>query len=423
MTSRAFGILGAAVLLALVAAGVVFAFGAASPPPIAPQASAALPVSVVTAQPVSDFASRRMYTGLLVAGRTSELSFQRSGKVVAIYFDQGQHVRAGQELAKLDTRGLLAQRDELRARREQAVAVLDELLAGPRQEQIAAAEAEVRQLAAQADWQQARHARRVELRGREVIAQEEYDESRFGLEAAKAQRDAAQRRLDEMLAGTRAEQKEAQKAVVAQLDAALAQLEVDLQDSVLTAPYSGVVARRHLDEGTVITPGARVLRLIEDGRLEAHVGLPPEVAATVFSGEQHDVVIGEATYTTRVDCVLPELDAATRTRTAIFLLPESSRGEVVPGQIVRASISRREDAKGYWLPTASLDRGGRGLWSCLVARADSDGVWRTERRHVEVLHTDADRVLVRGTLSPGERVIAEGVHRLVEGQAVEVLSD
>lgn len=422
LTSRIVKLVGAVGLIALIGAGIVFGSGAARSPqrPSTATTPAPLPVAVVQVEPTDAFVSRRLYTGLLVAGRTSELSFERGGEINAIHFDQGDAVEAGTALAELDTRGLLARRDELQAKRKQAAALLRELVAGPRQEQIAAAEAEVRNLAAQVEWQQVRHERRQELRRRGVIAQEEYDESLYGLQAAKAQRDAAQRRLDEMLAGTRAEQKEAQQAVVSQLDAALDQLDVDLQNSVLTAPYSGLVARRHLDEGTVVAAGTAVLRLIEDGRLEAHIGLPPEVAAEVFVGEGHEIIVGERTYEAEVDAVLPELDAATRTRTAIFLLPPNAKSVLVPGQIARVAIRQEQRGEGYWLPTSALDRGVRGLWSCLVARPDSSGVWRAERRDVEVLHTDADRVLVRGTLSPGEGVIAEGVHRLVDGQAVEV---
>jgi hypothetical protein len=43
-----------------------------------------------------------------------------------------------------------------------------------------------------------------------------------------------------------------------------------------------------------------------------------------------------------------------------------------------------------------------------------------ERRDVELLHSDGDRVYVRGTLSADETVVARGTHRLVHGQRVQV---
>ncbi|MBD2066202.1 efflux transporter periplasmic adaptor subunit, partial [Leptolyngbya sp. FACHB-671] len=42
-----------------------------------------------------------------------------------------------------------------------------------------------------------------------------------------------------------------------------------------------------------------------------------------------------------------------------------------------------------------------------------------ERRDVEVLHTETDRVLVRGLLQAGDRVVTEGIQRLVPGQSAQ----
>ena len=45
-------------------------------------------------------------------------------------------------------------------------------------------------------------------------------------------------------------------------------------------------------------------------------------------------------------------------------------------------------------------------------------VFRVKQRDVEVLQTESDRVLVRGTIRDGDRVIVNGNHRLVTGQLV-----
>jgi multidrug efflux pump subunit AcrA (membrane-fusion protein) len=411
---------GGILLIAAVLGGLAFVLGAGSSPVVKDETAPAIPVSTLTLEPVQQFDAERTFTGLLVAGRTSELAFERAGEVVEVSVDQGRRVSAGEVLARLDTQHVEARRDELTARRRQAAALLDELIAGPRQEQIAAAQAEVRNLAAQVEWQRVRHERRANLRQRGVIAQEEFDESQYSLQATDAQHDAARKRLDELLAGTRAEQKEAQAAVVAQLDASLAQVEVDLRDSVLVAPFAGIVARRHVDEGTVVAAGASVLRLVEDGRLEAHIGLPPELAATLNAGDVRPVTVNGREHSAYVQAVLPELDAVTRTRTVVLQLDAEAAGGLVPGQVARVAVSQQQSVDGFWLPTTALDRGTRGLWSALAVVQQDDGSLHTERRQVEVLHTDADCVLVRGVLAAGDRIVDEGVHRIVEGQVVNV---
>jgi len=122
-----------------------------------------------------------------------------------------------------------------------------------------------------------------------------------------------------------------------------------------------------------------------------------------------------------VTALLPELDSATRTRTVVFHIDRAGASNIVPGQTVRTCIARRLPADGYWLPTAALARGSHGLWSALAVCGEAENR-RLQRRDVEVLYSDGPQVLVRGTLTAGDLILAGGVHRLVPGQAVEVES-
>ena len=77
-----------------------------------------------------------------------------------------------------------------------------------------------------------------------------------------------------------------------------------------------------------------------------------------------------------------------------------------------------DDESGFWIPSSTLSRGRRGLWSVLVLQPADDGKQKAQKRDVEVLHTSGDRALVRGTLDDGDVVIASGAHRVAPGQAV-----
>lgn len=61
----------------------------------------------------------------------------------------------------------------------------------------------------------------------------------------------------------------------------------------------------------------------------------------------------------------------------------------------------------------ALVKGDRGLWSCYAVVANNSNTNQVERRLVEVLETNGERVLVRGTLKTGEAIIADGTQRLV----------
>ena len=196
-----------------------------------------LPVATRTISPVESFEQRRTFTGVIKAARTSELGFERIGKLATVEVEEGDSVQEGQTLARLDTRNLVARQQELEARRSAADALLAELISGPRQETIAAAAAEVRDLQAQLQLARLRHSRSKRLVDGNAISREEYDQRSFGMQSIEARLDAAQRRLDELESGTRSERIEAQRAVVAQLAAVLDNVVVDIEDSTLTSPF------------------------------------------------------------------------------------------------------------------------------------------------------------------------------------------
>lgn len=377
----------------------------------------ALPVDTAVAEPVRSFVQRRTFTGVVKASRSSELGFERTGRLVAVDVQDGDRVTQDQVLARLDSENLKARQRELTAQRAAAQSLLDELQAGPRKETIAAARADVRDLQSQVELAQLTFRRREQLLKSQAISQEDYDQTALGLKSTAAKLDAAQRRLDELEAGTRAEKIDAQRAAVDQLDAALANTAVDIEESTLVAPYAGMISKRYLDEGAIVSPGAPLVRLVEDERLEAWIGFPAAIASQLEVDSAVDVVVDHQTYKATVSAVLPELDPATRTRTAIFALAATSG--VFPAQIVRTEIEDTVEAEGFWVPTPALARGSRGLWSVLVVEQDSATDQSiAAKRDVEALHTDGERVLVRGMLEAGDRVIVGGTHRIVAGQRV-----
>jgi multidrug efflux pump subunit AcrA (membrane-fusion protein) len=67
-----------------------------------------------------------------------------------------------------------------------------------------------------------------------------------------------------------------------------------------------------------------------------------------------------------------------------------------------------------------MARGQRGLWALTVVSPQDQTL---ERRDVELLEVDSDRVLIRGLLRPGERFVTTGLHRLTPNQRVSWADD
>ena len=390
-----------------------------------------LPVKTSPAQSVKFYKVSQTYVGEIAAQKASELGFERSGELVWVNADRGDRVTVGTAIAKLDTRNLEAKRLELLAQKDQAMAVLEELKTGPRSENIAASRSSVKDLEEQLKLERIRRSRREHLYAEGVISKEQLDEVAFNANALSERLKTAQSNLDELLTGTRSEQIEAQQAAVRQIEASIADIEITIEKSIIKAPFSGTIAARRLDEGTVVDAGQPVVRLVEDTELEVEIGIPLLPASRLKLGSQQRVKIGQKTYQAKVSSILPEVDPATRTRTIVMTLEPSAAQLVVPKQIVQLEIIQTIPTAGYWLPTKAMVRGERGLWSCYAlveqknlqenstsSNVSATKLYQVEQRDVEVIHAEGDRVLVRGTIQSGDSIIVSGTQRIVNGQLV-----
>ena len=223
--------------------------------------------------------------------------------------------------------------------------------------------------------------------------------------------------------GTRQEQVAAQVALIQQLDANLAELDLTMEKSVLRAPFDGIIATQSVDEGTVVSAGESVVELLEAVSPEVRVGIPAETASQLRVVGVEQINLGSRTYPAKIVSVLPQVDLQTRTQTVVFQLSKVSAGQVTPGQTARVELTERVPTDGFWLPTQALTQSIRGLWNCYVlTQSEESDTAIVQQKSVEILHQTGDRVLVRGTLQAGDRIVANGTHRLLSGQQVKPLS-
>ncbi len=384
-----------------------------------------LPVETMRLQAVDSYSTSRVYTGEMVARRSSDLGFERSGTVTVLLADDGDMVAAGEALARLDTRDLAAQRQQLEAEKRRVQAQLQELETGPRREDIAIAQGAVSDLNNQLSLAQLQAGRRAELYAKGAISREELDERTFGARAIADRLQQAQSQLDELRNGTRSEQLAAQVAQVDQIEARIKAIDVSLDKSVLLAPFAGKVSARAVDEGTVVGSAQLVMKLVENGVMEARIGVPEQMAQRLAVGDRQSVQVGKRTYPAVVTARLPEVDEASQTTTVV--LEVAADDDLTIGATARMQMSAQQSASGYWLPSTALIAGERGLWSVYALAKDGNAdAYRVTRRDVEVLHTESaqtvgfseNRAFVRGLVADGDRIITSGTHKVVVDQLV-----
>lgn len=403
----------AAVMLSLTA--IFSALPTGSDPPAIPDS--ATPVSVIAVQLEPGYERRVRFTGKVETRRQSDLGFERPGRIISIAVDEGDDVVAGQALARLDDSSLQAEIAQAQASLRSARARQEELENGARIEHIEQAEAQLTESGHELEESHRDLVRAETLYRRGALSRSDLDRSRTRVASLQSRHRAATARLDELRRGARPEQLEAQRWEVSALEARLAGLRSELAKTWLRAPYPGRILQRILDDGAIANPGNPVLRLVEDGDLEARIGIAPETARFLRPGEQVELLAGEQSHAAKVQAVLPQVDPGMRTVPVIFSLVESG---LRPGDLITFEFLSWVDTPGFRLPKTSLASASSGLWALFGVRYLGNS-YQTERHLVEVLDQVENEVFVRGSLRPGDLVVVEGSHRLVQNLPVQPL--
>lgn len=332
-------------------------------PVVASAAPEPIRADVIEVAYLDEIEVEELYSGLAEARRTSRLGFQTGGRVESVNVRIGDRVEAGATLARLDTRGLTAQLASAQALVEEARASHRLALDSAQRQRTLMAQGHVSQ-------------QRVD----EVVAQS--DTSAARIESARAQADS---------------------------------LRVQLDLSRITAPYGGMITGRFADEGAIASPGQTILELVEGGDLEARIGIPARAVANLTTGESYGLQAETGLVTGQLRSITGVVDLSQRTVGAVFDIAEDS---LVPaGSIVRLRMPRKMEERGFWIPLKALASASRGMWTVYVV-VEEGGDWYARPRFVDTIYPAGDRVFVRGPVSPGERVIIDGLHRVTPGALV-----
>lgn len=323
-----------------------------------------LAVLTLTLQESAGYAEARRFAGRIEPARAAALGFERGGLLAEVSVAEGDQIAAGQIIARLDTATLGNTHLRLAAMRDQQAARLE-------------------------------------------LARLTFDRQQGMTDRATS----GQRRDEVRLALAEAE------AALAETEASLQGVAIDLAKSEIRAPFAGMIAARLADEGAVLDTGAPVVRLLETGRPRARIGLSPQAAEGVVPGKLIVIRHQGASHPARLAALRPDLDADSRTVTALFDLEGAP---AIPfGEPVSFEAETWVAAPGFWLPLTALVEGGRGLWT-VYAITGGEGASSVAREAVAVVAVRGDMAFVQGGLRPGMRVVRDGAHRIRPGQQVRI---
>ena len=220
-----------------------------------------------------------------------ELTAEAAEPITEILVAEGEQVTQGQVLLRQDGRRANARLAEAQAFVRQAQARLDELVRGPRSEQIAAARANVEGTARELEFRQSEYERVTEIHARQLASPDLLDRAKASLDAALSNDEFRRAQLQEMLSGTTLEELAQAEQSVQQAAARRDLLAVDVARLETRAPVDGIVDSRLFEIGERPAPGQPMLILLPGEQPHARVYIPEELRVSLRAGSTVTVFV------------------------------------------------------------------------------------------------------------------------------------
>jgi HlyD family secretion protein len=220
-----------------------------------------------------------------VEATEAQIGFQAAGRIQDLAVREGETVTVGEEVAHLD-------RSEAEARQQQAIAqagaaraLLEELEGGSRKEEIRQGRAALAAAAERLRDAERDLERMQTLLEGGAVSREALDKAHVTFDVAKSQYDQAQEQVTILETGPRREKIEAQRAQVAQAEAAVRVIDATLANLTLRAPFDGIVTVRHREPGEIVAPGSPVLTVMNPADRWVRIYVPETRIGAVRLGQ------------------------------------------------------------------------------------------------------------------------------------------
>jgi HlyD family secretion protein len=254
-----------------------------------------------------------------------EVIAETAEPIVEIRVHEGEHVQVGQVVLRQETSRYQAQLDEAEAARAQAAARLAELERGPRSERIAEARARLGGAESVLDARNKDLERIRALVAKKLISTQELDRARADRDSALASRDAARAALQELLAGTTAEELKQAQDALARAEASVRATRVTLERLTIVTPRAGRIDALPYKLGERPSPGAVVAVVLGGEAPYARVYVPEMFRVQISPGRPAEVHLDgtKQVFAARVRTVSQE-----PTFTPYFALTERDRSRL-----------------------------------------------------------------------------------------------
>jgi RND family efflux transporter MFP subunit len=365
----------------------------------APEAPA---IAVTTAEATSRPIARVLrVTGSLAADEQAEVSAEIAGRVVSTPVERGSRVAQATPLVTLSDVESRAQLAEAEANAAQIEARLGVTAGQPfdldRVPDVAAAKASLA-------LAEAEYSRIQTLLDQRVVSRSEFDQRRTQVEAARQQHESAR--------NAARQQWQSLQAAYARVDLA----RKAMADTIVRAPFSGLVAERAVSVGDYVNRGTVVVTLVRINPLRLELTVPEQAIAHVRTGAMVSLTVDAypgRTFSGTVRFVSPSVQTAQRALMVEAIVPNED-GALKPGLFATAEMTQAASAPAVLVPGDAV-RTVSGTARVFVVRGD-----RVEERIVATGQTVGPLVEILSGVTAGDVLATSNVSQLSDGFRISV---
>ncbi|MDR7482399.1 MAG: efflux RND transporter periplasmic adaptor subunit [Armatimonadota bacterium] len=374
------------------------------------------PIPLVRTAPVevTRLVEQATLPGEVRASAVVDVTPRIAGRLGTVLVEEGTAVTAGRLVARLEDPELEHAVWQAEAALDVQRARLAQLRAGARPQEVAQAEAAVSQTEVALAQAERDLARLQQLFADGLVARAAVDRAQTDVELARARVRAAREQLALVRQGPRAEDIQAQEALVRQAEATLAQQRARLRELRIVAPISGIVTRVPVERGAVVFPQTVVATVATLRPVEVYVRLPetdlPRLRSTSRVHVAVDALSGRV-FEGRIARRSPVLDAASRSVELVVTVPNRDLA-LRPGMFARATVVF-DERDTIMVPSDAIVR--RGETTVLFVMKSATTV---EERRIRVGYVDGSRSEVLAGLKAGEVIVIAGQQGLRDGMEV-----
>ncbi|WP_099192293.1 HlyD family secretion protein [Tepidibacter mesophilus] len=227
----------------------------------------------------------------IMAGRInsivdSDISTKISGKVAEVFVKEGDTVKMGTPILKLETKELEAQLSQAEAGVALAQANYDKIKVGARSEQKTQAKAALDNAQKSKEIAKANYNRDKELYESGAMSKQQLEIAELQLQGAISQETSAQAQLDLLNSGETKENLKVGESQLKQAQAALESVKAQLDNGIIKAPYEGIITSKQIQLGELASPGMKLFTIQGEGAVKVEAKLPESLLGKIKKGDK-----------------------------------------------------------------------------------------------------------------------------------------